>query len=1182
MRPSLRARWNATPPRVRWGAVGLAALVVAAVVLLAAFLLTRSSGPPKPTIWAAIMSQVEDGHVPKDAALEAFSLAFQVDIPGVHLPDGVHGDDVPRSASGVSRWVMRHWAELTPDQQAVIARYVELSPDQAAASRHVTGRLPVYLAAARGFPAPDSATDIGVPGIPTDNCNRPVDLDGNAPPDVIAAVRADVLADIARIGPRLGIPVIQDTTFSRNITVAFSDADGGNTLFNTHPLHGAICPYSPCNIVVFQNTWSKETPSGGKVSDPMHVLLTHEVLHCYMNVIWGDVDTALSMPAWITEGGALWLAADDTKLIETNVPSSLKEGYFFNPEQALTNRNYDAYGYYALLDHLGRPLWSLMKPAWEAAVKSPTNRSDPYIAVLNGDASDVRTAWAPSYLRQNDWHDPWIAYAFGLPDDAQVLRRPLIAPAEPPALGSLQSRSNSIRSVEAAEGDVVHVDVFNDGIGNAHDEQGHDDRAWDTRRFCVAGTCICPPNTTHAGEDMADGPMTIPFVLAINAPNGGANYQIYARKLDDECGKPRPTPKPGTGGGGDPCGSGGCGGSNGDPHLLTIDRVAYDFQAAGEFTLLRSPDASLEIQARQEPYLDQATNQPSASVSVNTAVAARVNGHRVSIYDRPGGQEIRVDGTTRTDAAVDLGGGASVVVHRRGAEVDFPDGTILWALRTGGYGINAQVRPSDALRGNAVGMLGVVPRGGFNVPALPDGTKLPAPIGRQQRHEVLYGRFADAWRVTDATTLFDYDPGRSTASYTVAGFPSADADRTLEDLAADARAYSAAVTACDVITDAALRNQCIYDVVVTANAGFVTGYQQVTQFRTVGATSLDEPVPTQPPASFLPQPTPTLAGRTFAPAVSGVKRLHGQVLGPDGTLYLAVEQAGPAFQILAVDPLQGRVLRTKDGVGNGSVLFAAGSLWAVEGGGAVPCTVTRLDPATFAVQASNPGPCSTFGFGPPPYASSGDAIWFYDSTGADAQGKGAHLRRVDPATGQPAPTSQPGAAVELPFLNGYLRSSGTTIYYGDPSTSWYRLAAGGTSFQDLGPHPNVNTPSPDGWWGPAQNGSIAELYAGPGGATRTVAIDGTLVGADGSAVYSDRQLAPDYTDSLWRYGRDGGTPTALLPSVNVTVGSDSRPLSYTSDDPLLIGDRLIVKIWFVVERAENPQTAIFVAAAPLP
>lgn len=64
--------------------------------------------------------------------------------------------------------------------------------------------------------------------------------------------------------------------------------------------------------------------------------------------------------------------------------------------------------------------------------------------------------------------------------------------------------------------------------------------------------------------------------------------------------------------------------------------------------------------------------------------------------------------------------------------------------------------------------------------------------------------------------------------------------------------------------------------------------------------------------------------------------------------------------------------------------------------------------------------------------------------------------------------------------------------------------------------------------------------------------------------------------------RDGGTPMALLPSVNVIVGSDSRALSYTSDDPLLIGDRLIAKIWFVIERAENPQTAIFVAAAPLP
>ena len=69
------------------------------------------------------------------------------------------------------------------------------------------------------------------------------------------------------------------------------------------------------------------------------------------------------MPPWITEGTALWLAADDTKIEEPMIPSMWKNGYL-HPERPLTNRSYDAFGWYALFDHL-RPgtLWSMLKSA---------------------------------------------------------------------------------------------------------------------------------------------------------------------------------------------------------------------------------------------------------------------------------------------------------------------------------------------------------------------------------------------------------------------------------------------------------------------------------------------------------------------------------------------------------------------------------------------------------------------------------------------------------------------------------------------------------------------------------------------------------------------------------------------------------------------------------------------------
>ena len=50
---------------------------------------------------------------------------------------------------------------------------------------------------------------------------------------------------------------------------------------------------------------------------------------------------------------------------------------------------------------------------------------------------------------------------------------------------------------------------------------------------------------------------------------------------------------------------------------------------------------------------------------------------------------------------------------------------------------------------------------------LPDGTVLKQPLTTAE----LYGKYADAWRVTQATSLFNYLPGESTATFTNYNFP---------------------------------------------------------------------------------------------------------------------------------------------------------------------------------------------------------------------------------------------------------------------------------------------------------------------------------------------------------------------------------------------------------------------------
>ncbi len=68
------------------------------------------------------------------------------------------------------------------------------------------------------------------------------------------------------------------------------------------------------------------------------------------------------------------------------------------------------------------------------------------------------------------------------------------------------------------------------------------------------------------------------------------------------------------------------GDSWGDPHLVTFDRLAYDFQGVGEFILVKSLIDNLEIQSRMAPW------GSSRVVSVNSAVAMNVAGDKVGVY----------------------------------------------------------------------------------------------------------------------------------------------------------------------------------------------------------------------------------------------------------------------------------------------------------------------------------------------------------------------------------------------------------------------------------------------------------------------------------------------------------------------------------------------------------------------
>ncbi|SKB14156.1 hypothetical protein PL11201_610002 [Planktothrix sp. PCC 11201] len=238
-----------------------------------------------------------------------------------------------------------------------------------------------------------------------------------------------------------------------------------------------------------------------------------------------------------------------------------------------------------------------------------------------------------------------------------------------------------------------------------------------------------------------------------------------------------------------------------DPRIITIDKQYHDFQAAGEFTLIESTTGDLKIQVRQQPI----NNNPRSNVSDNTAVATVLGGKRIGIYKDQG---LLIDGQPTqiaNDDALAIGEGR---IYREGNTytVVYPTGDQLVAKV--GSRVNVEVYLKDEREGKVKGLLGNFNKNPKDDLAKPDGTVLTSPISPEQ----LYGEYADSWRVNQAESLFDYQPGENTNTFTLQNYPRQKvkiSDLTPADVAKAEELIG------DRITDPIIRESTIIDLVLT-------------------------------------------------------------------------------------------------------------------------------------------------------------------------------------------------------------------------------------------------------------------------------------------------------------------------------------------------------------------------------
>ncbi len=266
------------------------------------------------------------------------------------------------------------------------------------------------------------------------------------------------------------------------------------------------------------------------------------------------------------------------------------------------------------------------------------------------------------------------------------------------------------------------------------------------------------------------------------------------------------------------------GSATGDPHLRTFDGLYYDLQAAGEFVAAKTGDT--ELQLRFEPYRD------SRVIAVVTAAALAAAGHRVTVTAGDPAT-VRLDGRPLPPTQLGAGVAADGLQVKQWADELYVTTPAGHQLRVDPRGELLDVHLGE---GPDVAWTGLFGDGDGNRDddlTTRDGRN----VGPDPTYDERYGQFAESWRISQSTSLFDYASGASTDTYTDRSFP--DRETSVDSLPAADRTRAEAVCRQAGIIDAGTFEDCVLDYALTGDMSFVASAQGVDRIERYRAGALD-------------------------------------------------------------------------------------------------------------------------------------------------------------------------------------------------------------------------------------------------------------------------------------------------------------------------------------------------------